>query len=169
MRLTANRLILKLAALTVVGLTQAPAEAQNPRDPFFREHRERRLIHNEILRLTNVERGKAGLTPLRINDRLATAAISHAGNMARQNTMSHTLDGKGAGDRILAAGYSYSSYGENIAQKYPTAAAVVAAWMKSPGHKANILNASFTEIGIGAARKDSMGDWYYCQVFGKPR
>jgi uncharacterized protein YkwD len=172
MRLLANRLILKMVVLAVfVGLTQAaaPAEANDFRKAYRRELRTRSLICDEILRLTNVERRKAGLAPLRINDRLGVAAIGHAGNMARQSNMNHTLDGKDAPARILAAGYNYSAYGENIAQKYASAAAVVAGWMASPVHNGNILNGTFTEIGIGVARKDAKGDWYYCQVFGKPR
>jgi uncharacterized protein YkwD len=63
-------------------------------------------------------------------------------------------------------GYTYATIGENIAYNYPGAPEVVTGWMNSAGHKANILNPGFTEIGIAIAA-NSEGELYYCQVFGK--
>lgn len=125
-------------------------------------------VQHAIIRLTNQERQKHGLRPLRENYTLNAAAYNHAYNMARKNRMEHVLDGHNAGDRITAVGYTWQSYGENIAWNYLSAAAVVQGWMNSPGHRKNILNPNVTEIGVWVA-KNSRGEPYYCQVFARPR
>jgi uncharacterized protein YkwD len=125
-------------------------------------------LPSEIVRLTNLERQKAGLKPLAIHFGLGKVAVSHADNMARQNKMSHVLDGKDAAKRLQEAGYPYKSYGENIAAKYPNAQEVVKGWMNSPGHRKNILNPNFVEFGVGV-RRSAGGDLYFCQVFGARR
>jgi uncharacterized protein YkwD len=71
-------------------------------------------------------------------------------------------------DRLAAAGYAWSSYAENIAMGQTSAAAAMDSWMRSSGHRANILSTNNTEIGIGFAR-DSAGRPYYVQIFGRPR
>jgi uncharacterized protein YkwD len=121
-----------------------------------------------IVDLTNVERQKAGLAPLVVNPQLMQAAQIQSGNMARLGIMSHELPGTAQPtltDRAAAVGYNYTTLGENIAFNYPDADAVVAGWMASPGHRANILNGSFTEIGVSVAY-DAQGQPYYTQVFG---
>jgi uncharacterized protein YkwD len=66
--------------------------------------------------------------------------------------MTHTgSNGSDAGDRIRAAGYQPSTWGENVAAGYTSASSVVAGWMGSSGHRANILNPAFTEIGVASA------------------
>ena len=83
--------------------------------------------------------------------------------------MAHELDGKKPSDRVKAAGYKYANTGENVAfGKGTTVDEIFEGWMNSPGHRANILKAEFTEIGIGAAKSDT-GKWYYTQNFGRPR
>jgi uncharacterized protein YkwD len=81
--------------------------------------------------------------------------------------MAHVLDSKDPGDRLRTAGYRFLSYGENIAagQRSPTDA--IADWMTSPGHRSNILNPSFTEIGVGIVASPG-GGYYYTQVFATP-
>ncbi|RMI30185.1 CAP domain-containing protein [Nocardia stercoris] len=87
--------------------------------------------------------------------------------MRDQGFFSHTdPDGTDPGDRIAAAGYTWQAYGENIAQGQADANAVVTAWMNSPGHRANILNCGFTQIGIGIA--DGSGGPWWTQDFGTP-
>ena len=123
-----------------------------------------------IITLTNAERVQAGLAPLSVNTSLVQAADVQSGNMARLNTMSHSLPGTATpdlADRAVAVGYQYSSMGENIAYNYADADAVVAGWMASPGHRANILNPKYTEIGVSIATS-AAGDPYYTQVFGSP-
>jgi len=121
-----------------------------------------------VVELTNAEREKAGLAPLKPNTRLFEAARGHAANMAAQDKLEHELDGKTPSERITAASYRWSRNGENIAWGPPTPKEVVAGWMDSPAHKANILNEEFTEIGVGVAR-NAKGERYWVQVFGAPR
>ena len=70
-------------------------------------------------------------------------------------------------DRLAAAEYRWQAAGENLAFGQQSAAAVVAGWMQSPGHRANILHATFTEMGV-AYLTDTNGRPYYVQVFGRP-
>jgi uncharacterized protein YkwD len=117
-----------------------------------------------VVRLVNKERGKAGCSPVTVNAKLTKAAQAHSEDMAEHRNMSHTgSDGSSPDDRITRAGYRWSSYGENVAYGYATPEKVMAGWMSSPGHKRNILDCSFKEIGIGLAQP---GD-YWTQDFGK--
>lgn len=78
---------------------------------------------------------------------------------------SHTSpDGSDPGDRVTAAGYRWSTYGENIAKGQSSPASVMDSWMNSPGHRANIVNCAFKEIGVG--KQDSSGGPVWTQVFG---
>jgi uncharacterized protein YkwD len=124
-------------------------------------------IEAEIIRLTNVERQKAGVPPLRQNATIAAIAANYAAMMARLQKMDHHLDGGDAGGRLTHAGYRWSWWGENIAWNQADANAVVQAWMNSPPHRQNLLNPNFTEIGVGVAFS-IRGEPYYSQVFGHP-
>lgn len=121
-----------------------------------------------IIQLTNQERTRRGLRPLTKNGSLTSAAMLHVGNMVKQNKMEHILDGKRVGDRLDFVGYQYQLCGENIAQGHRTAQAVVQAWMKSPGHRANILKPGYTEIGVATEVHPRTKEPFYCQVFGTP-
>ncbi len=100
----------------------------------------------------NAERAKAGCRALTSNAILVAVARAHSRDMGERGYFAHeSQDGRSPFDRMRAAGYAGKRMGENIAAGQPTAAAVMDAWMKSPGHRANILNCGFTEIGIGAA------------------
>ncbi|MER6130341.1 CAP domain-containing protein [Streptomyces sp. NPDC001795] len=119
-----------------------------------------------IVQLVNAERSKVGCSALTLNATLTKAAQAHSQDMAAHQNMSHTgSDGSSPGDRITRAGYTWSTYGENIAYGYATPEQVMAAWMSSPGHKANILNCSFKEIGVGLAQPND----YWTQDFGTAR
>lgn len=116
-----------------------------------------------VVSLTNAARAKAGCGPLRRDDRLDNAALGHSLDMSTKVYFSHdSKDGRTFSDRILAAGYT-SPGGENIARGQTTAAEVVQAWMDSPGHRRNILDCTFTTIGVGYAQH---GD-YWTQDFGR--
>src|SRR5262249_49166965 len=106
--------------------------------------------------------------PLRANARLRDAAAAHTANMVRQNRLSHVLDGKDPAQRVREAGYEFRACGENIAYGHADAKAVVQGWMKSPGHRKNILNPEVAEIGVGVG-KTARGRPFYCQVFAQPR
>jgi uncharacterized protein YkwD len=123
----------------------------------------------EVVRLVNLERAIANLHPLAWDNSLGAAAWDHSTDMAQQNYFSHTsLDGRQFNQRIAAAGYAYSTGGENIACGYSTPQAVMNGWMNSSGHRANILNASFCDIGVGYAYEaaSSYGH-YWTQDFGR--
>lgn len=122
-----------------------------------------------IIDLTNQQRMLNGLAPLAASGKLVQAAQIHAGNMAQLDQMSHVLTGVAQPDlvsRAQAVRYGYAKLGENIAFRYAGAPEVVTGWMNSAGHKANILDPGFTEIGVAIAA-NSKGELYYCQVFGK--
>lgn len=121
-----------------------------------------------VLALVNEERAAAGCRALTANAKLSAAARAYSDTMARSGVMSHTgPDGSTMTSRVEAAGYGWSRLGENIARGQADAAAVMNAWMNSPGHKANILNCDFREIGIGFHKGDD-GPWW-TQNFGTPR
>lgn len=127
-------------------------------------------IATAVVDLTNTERSRASLEALRSNARLMEAAQLHAEQMARIGRLGHVLtDGTHPRpeDRLAAAGYRWQAYAENVAFGQRTAAEVVNGWMQSSGHRANMLNPSYTEMGAGYAR-DSTGRPYWVQVFGRP-
>ncbi|MFI8306186.1 CAP domain-containing protein [Streptomyces sp. NPDC085927] len=120
----------------------------------------------KVVEIVNAERGKAGCSPVKVNTALTEAAQKHSEDMAASSNMSHTgSDGSSPDDRITRAGYSWSTYGENVAYGYSTPEQVMAGWMASPGHKENILNCAFKEIGVGLAQPGS----YWTQDFGTAR
>jgi uncharacterized protein YkwD len=119
----------------------------------------------ELLALTNKERTHKGLQPLKMNANLVHVARDHSASMARRHHLSHTVKGKSFAYRIKKANYPLAKAGENIARSKRSFPHVIRLWMKSPGHRKNILNPHFKEIGIGIATTSS-GDRYFTQVFG---
>ena len=119
-----------------------------------------------VLRIVNAERASAGCGALTANPILTSVAGAHSADMAAKGYFSHTgKDGRSPFDRMRQAGYSGRAMGENIAAGQTTPQAVMAAWMKSPGHRANILRCSFKEIGVGYVKGGSMRH-YWTQTFG---
>ena len=107
-------------------------------------------LETEVFNLVNQERQKAGLQPLKMSDKLISLAEMKAQDMAQKNYFSHTSPTYGSPfDMLQRYGVSYRSAGENIAAGQTTAQSVMTDWMNSSGHRANILNSSFTEIGVG--------------------
>lgn len=105
---------------------------------------------DEVIALTNIERAKVNAPPLKRRDELSKAASWLAEDMAANNYFAHVDRlGRHSADRLSAFGYaSYSMLGENICSGQPTPAEAVAVWLKSPGHRANLLNPDFREIGV---------------------
>ncbi|MEU0967110.1 CAP domain-containing protein [Streptomyces sp. NPDC005917] len=119
-----------------------------------------------IVQLVNAERSQVGCSPVTLNSTLTKTAQAHSADMAAHQNMSHTgSDGSSPGSRITSSGYSWSTYGENVAYGYATPDQVMAGWMSSAGHRANILNCAFKEIGVGLAQPDN----YWTQDFGTAR
>ncbi|WP_250287280.1 MULTISPECIES: CAP domain-containing protein [unclassified Frankia] len=122
----------------------------------------------QVVALVNAERGRAGQRPLTADACLALAAQRHSEDMAANSYMDHvSLDGRTMTDRAAAAGYRYRMLGENVAAGQNSPAEVMTGWMNSPGHRRNILNGDFTQIGVGCARGGDYGI-YWAQVFGTP-
>jgi uncharacterized protein YkwD len=131
------------AALGIGGLTPATggvdAVVHHPR--------------RKVATIVNARRIEHGLRPLRFAPPVNIAAQKHSRDQARMRLMTHTgSDGTTCGDRLLREGYRWSTWGENVAVGYPTARAVVRAWMHSAGHRANILNPRFRHVGVGLKR-----------------
>jgi uncharacterized protein YkwD len=126
---------------------------------------------DEVVRLTNVERAANGCGNLSIDATLTKVAQAHSQDMADNNFFDHdSQDGRSAFDRMSAAGYRYSTAAENIAAGQSSPASVVDGWMNSEGHRANILNCSLKEIGVGyAVSSSSTYRTYWTQDFGTPR
>ncbi|PWG11451.1 stress protein [Streptomyces sp. V2] len=123
-------------------------------------------VEAEVLELTNRERIRAGLGPLAPDGPLARAARAYCVDMAARAFYSHTSpEGTQPWDRAKAAGSAKRSIGENIACGQRSAAEVVEGWMNSPGHRANILKADFTHLGVGFAGGGPAGT-YWTQLFG---
>lgn len=122
---------------------------------------------NEVIRLVNVERAKYGLPALKANWQLSRVARYKSQDMVDKGYFSHTSPTYGSPFKMMEAfGIKFSAAGENIAMGMRTPAEVMNAWMNSPGHRNNILNNSFNEIGVGLA-KDSKGRQYWTQMFIK--
>lgn len=126
----------------------------------------------EVVELTNIERSRSSVAALTPNDQLALAAEAKAADMAAKGYFAHRgPDGKEPWAWIRESGYAYASAGENLAVRFNESASVVRAWMASPGHRANIVKAGYTEIGVGVA------DGYYqgapatfvVQYFARPQ
>lgn len=122
----------------------------------------------QVVTITNQRRAEAGRAPLSMNNLLNSAAQAHSNDQAAMNRMTHTgSDGSNAGQRISRTGYRWRAWGENVAYGYRDAATVMNAWMNSSGHRANILNGNFTEIGVGLAYA-SNGRPYWTMVLARP-
>jgi uncharacterized protein YkwD len=104
----------------------------------------------DVLDRVNQERANAGLAPLAWHDGVAQVAYDFAVDMDVRNYFDHyNPEGQAPWDRLTAAGISWSACGENIARGQTTAAEVMNDWMNSSGHRANILETAFTELGVG--------------------
>jgi uncharacterized protein YkwD len=122
-------------------------------------HASKRTVVRATLCTLNAERDRFGLPPLKLNTRLSSAARRHARDMVRRDYFAHdSLGGGTFVDRIRSSGYlrgaSSWTVGENLAwgsHGRSAPRAITEMWMNSPGHRANILSASFREVGIGLA------------------
>ncbi|MBO9130292.1 CAP domain-containing protein [Bacillus sp. 165] len=114
----------------------------------------------QILDLTNIMRKRHDLSIFTWNEEAAQVAYLHSKDMKEQNYFDHRSPKFGTlGDRLKYAKVSFKLAGENIAMNYTDAPAVVQGWMNSEGHRENILNLNFTELGVGVFEK------YYTQNF----
>lgn len=118
----------------------------------------------EILRLVNAERAREGVAPLTLNTTLCAAAQLRARELPTQ--FAHTRpDGTQCFTVLDQVGQRYRTAGENIAAGQTSPAQVMSDWMNSPGHRRNILDASFTQLGVGYLQTDSGYGEYWVQLF----
>jgi uncharacterized YkwD family protein len=119
----------------------------------------------EVLNIVNKERTSRGLSALKFNTEVSKVATLKSQDMIDKGYFDHNSPTYGSPfDMMKKFGITYRSAGENIAMGQKTPQEVMTAWMNSEGHRKNILNSSFTEIGIGIA-KDSNGRLYWTQMF----
>jgi uncharacterized protein YkwD len=165
-----------LVALTLASVVASPAQAHRARAAQACAHAGElpaqittAQARAAVLCLLNRERGRRDLRPLHDNAHLRHAAQGHSRDMAHRHYFEHdTPDGRTMVDRVRAAGYLRAgrswAVGENIAWgsgSWATPAHIVDMWMHSPGHRANILNGAYREIGIGIVRRapvDGVGE-----------
>ena len=122
-------------------------------------------IEQQVLTLTNQERAKGGLKALATDSALMDSARAKSADMSKNNYFSHTSPTLGSPfDQMKARGIQYKAAAENIAMGQQTAAEVVKGWMESPGHRANIMNGTYTHIGIGY---DANGNYWTQQFIQK--
>ncbi|GAA1664421.1 CAP domain-containing protein [Fodinicola feengrottensis] len=147
-------LSLLIALTTALG----PSPAHVPANDYVQQ----------VVDLTNQNRQQHGCGNLALNAQLTTAAQGHSDDMATNNYFDHdSPDGRDPGQRISDAGYDWDAWAENIAAGYDTPTAVVDSWMQSAGHRANILNCSLHDIGVGYTVANN-ADYpnYWTQDFG---
>jgi len=129
------------------------------------------VVSSVLVDLTNIDRSQEGLHGLSVNPVLVAAAQLKANDMAQDSYFAHNSpDGKSPWYWFGEAGYSFSYAGENLAVFFGDSEDVERAWMNSPSHRANILNSSFTEIGIATAEGYYQGQKtvFVVQMFGTP-
>ena len=123
--------------------------------------KEQASIEQEVTKLVNVERAKAGLPALKSDWELARVAEFKSQDMRDKNYFSHTSPTYGSPFTMMKNfGITYKAAGENIAKGQRTASEVVQAWMNSEGHRANIMSKNFTHIGVGHVEGN-----YWTQMF----
>ncbi|AEY65448.1 CAP domain-containing protein [Clostridium sp. BNL1100] len=122
-------------------------------------------FQKRVVELVNAERAKNGLKPLTMNAQVNKTATLKSQDMAKLGYFDHNSPTYGSPfDMMKKYGISYRTAGENIAMGQTTPEQVMKGWMNSPGHRANILKSSFTQIGVGVA-KNSSGRLYWTQQF----
>ncbi|WP_070120972.1 CAP domain-containing protein [Bacillus marinisedimentorum] len=124
-------------------------------------------VERQVITLTNQQREQNGLPALQADTQLTDAAEKKSQDMVQNNYFSHTSPTYGSPFQMLDQfGIDYSVAAENIAAGQTSAEEVVNAWMKSEGHRRNILNKDITHIGVGAVQGDSRG-YHWTQLFIK--
>ena len=128
---------------------ETPTKQETPSQPAT-PSTSANAYEQEVVRLVNVERAKYGLSPLTEDALLTRTARLKSQDMHDRGYFDHNSPTYGTPFQLMKSqGVAYRTAGENIAKGYATPQAVVNAWMNSAGHRANILNASYTKIGVG--------------------
>jgi uncharacterized protein YkwD len=155
----ARRTAAVLAAVGAAAASASPASAAsckgaNDRLPRTTATAQARLpaVRATIACLVNRQRSKHGLRRWRRDARVGAAAQARADDLVARNYFSHHApDGRDASTELRAQGYAFRKVGENLVRGYNTPAQVVRAWLRSPGHRAILLDRTFTAMGSGVA------------------
>ena len=129
------------------------------------------ISQQEVIRLTNVERVKAGVAPVAENAKLNASAMNKAKNMFEEDYWAHYApSGKSPWHWFDQQGYAYTIAGENLARDFDTSQGVINGWMNSPSHKANMLASGYKHIGIAVLNGvlDGHETTLVVQHFGTP-
>lgn len=121
-------------------------------------------VQEHLLSLHNKERIKFNVLPLKYNSLLNKAAQKHNDWMANHGRLTHDEPRNNLGSRINNEGYGWSFIGENIAKGQNSAEEVMNSWMHSSGHRANILNKNYKEVGFGVTKINDV--WWWTSDFG---
>lgn len=169
------------AALTDVGTFQRGRDAWVViAAPFVALRTDDPQVMQRLLALVNAARAQArrcgskampAAAPVRLNPRLNGAADAHAADMARRDYFAHVdPENHTPADRVRRTGYDARVVGENLAVGARTEAEVVDGWLHSPGHCENLMDARFTEMGLGFAGAEApRAGEYWVQVLALPR
>ncbi len=134
--------------IPVAQRAEPPPPAPTPVPPPAQTQQQQ--FEQRVIALVNQQRAANGLPALAYNAQVGAAARAHSQDMASHDFMSHTgSNGSNVGTRLTAAGYRWTAWAENVAAGQPTPDEVVADWMGSSGHRANILSTRAREVGAG--------------------
>jgi len=126
-----------------------------------------KALEAQVIKLVNAERAKKGLSALKQNWELSRVARYKSQDMIDKGYFAHQSPTYGSPFVMMDNfGIKFSAAGENIAYGQKTPAEVMNAWMNSPGHRSNILSATYNQIGVGVA-KAANGTYYWTQMFIK--
>ncbi len=160
-------------SVTPIPLVQAKQSTPGPLISFVGSTEPKGILQSaEVVKWTNYQREQNGVLPLKRNSQLDTAAIIKVHDMFEKQYFEHVSPtGKDAASLVTGTGYSYLWVGENLALGiFENEKDLVDAWMGSPGHRANILNGHYEEIGVAVDEGQFNGKhvWLAVQEFGKP-
>ena len=133
-------------------------------------------VEAQITELTNAFRKTQGLNPVEADEALAKAAAKFGAYLAKEGVLGHRAGGTTPAERVKAVGYDYCAVRENLAYQFDTfgfssdglAKACVDGWIKSPGHRANLVAEDVTETGVGIVYDAKSGRYFAVQLFGLP-
>lgn len=130
----------------------------------------RATVGQRLLDAVNEQRARHGLPSLRPHPELVAAARAHADDQAARGTVTHVgSDGSAGSERVTRAGYSWATTGENVAGGYDDPAAVVAAWLDSPAHRAILLEPDAVHAGVGFTQASQDGfRWFWALTVAAP-
>ena len=159
-----------LASQTIYALVAATSQSEMNR-PILEQLSQLELVRQDLLERINVERKLRHRPPLRLDRALNSAAQLYADRMMQEGFYGHVSPrGDTVLDRVRASGYEPELTGENLASGPQTTAQAMEGWMASNGHRENILDPGFRDVGFGVSVRESNGDltilWVQC--FGRP-